>query len=913
MSHRTDVRTDVVVTDLRAEHGDPRLGLGTARPRLSWTARPTGAPPGGWRQSAYEVLVSPLPAVGGDGGAPTWSSGRVDSGDSVLVPWPAEPLGSRQRVRVQVRAWSADRDEPTAVSAPLEVETGLLEAGDWVAVPVGPDWDEEPRTDHRPALLRREVHLPAPVARARLHLSAHGVCEVEVNGQRVGDEALAPGWTSYHHRLRYRTHDVTALLHEGENALGAWLADGWYRGRYGTHGGNHELYGQRTALIAQLEVDLADGRRVVVATGPGAGAADGRRWRAAHGPITASSLYDGEEHDARLAVPGFSTPGFDDAAWAAVRGHERDPATLVAAEGPPVRCTRELLPVAVLTTPSGRTVLDFGQNTAGRVRLRVRGAAGDRVRLRHAEVLQEGELCTRPLQSAAATDTYVLAGSPDGEEWEPRFTIHGFRYVEVTGWPGRLREGDVVARVLHSDLTRTGWFTCSDERLNRLHENVVWSMRSNFVDLPTDCPQRDERLGWTGDVQVFGPTASFLHDCAGFLSSWLADVAAEQLPDGTVPWYVPMVPAQFWDPPQPGAVWGDVAVLLPHVLHERYGDTGVLRRQYDSARAWVDLVERLAGPSRLWNTGLQLGDWLDPAAPPEEPAAARTDRYLVATAYFAHSARTLARTARVLGETEDAARYAQLAEEVRAAFAREHVGADARLSSDAQTAYALAIVFDLLDADQRSAAGARLAELVAEDGNRVATGFAGVNLVTDALTLTGYDDTAHALLTETGCPSWLYQVSMGATTTWERWDSMLPDGTVNPGHMTSFNHYALGSVADWMHRTVAGLAPAAPGYRRLLVRPRPGKDLTSASARHETPYGPASVAWRRQQDRLLVDVHVPLGTTATIDLPGHPLSEVDAGHHHFDVADPRSGVDTGEAETRAGTRPGAPADALEPV
>ncbi|GAA4978823.1 glycoside hydrolase family 78 protein [Kineococcus glutinatus] len=872
-------RPDVVITDLRAEHGDPRLGLGTARPRLSWIARPTAAPPDGWRQSAYEVLVEPVPALVGAERAPTWSSGRIGSGDSVLVPWPAQPLSSRERVRVRVRAWSPDRPEPTAASAPLEIEAGLLQASDWVAVPIGPDWDEDPGADHRPALLRRDVHLPAPVARARLHLSAHGLCEAELNGRRVGDDVLAPGWTSYHHRLRYRTHDVTALLHEGDNALGAWLADGWYRGRYGTHGGNRNLYGERTALLAQLEVDLTDGRRVVVATGP---EQDPRGWRAAHGPVTASSLYDGESYDARLAVP-FSLAGFDDSGWAGVRTYERDPATLVAADGPAVRCTREVLPQAVLTTPSGRTVLDFGQNLAGRVRLRVRGSAGERVQLRHAEVLQDGELYTRTLQTAAATDTYVLAGAPGGEEWEPRFTLHGFRYVEVTGWPGRLHEGDVVARAHHSDLRRTGWFTCSDERLNRLHENVVWSMRSNFVDIPTDCPQRDERLGWTGDIQVFGPTASFLYDCAGFLSGWLADVAAEQLPDGTVPWYVPMIPAEFWDPPQPGAVWGDVAVLLPHVLHERYGDAGVLRRQYDSARAWVDLVERLAGPSRLWNTGLQLGDWLDPAAPPEEPAAARTDRYLVATAYFAHSARTLAGIAQVLGEQEDAARYTDLARQVREAFVAEHATADGRLSSDAQTAYALAIVFDLLPADRRAAAGTRLAELVAADGHRVATGFAGVNLVADALTRTGHDEAAYALLTETGCPSWLYQVSMGATTTWERWDSMLPDGTVNPGHMTSFNHYALGSIADWVHRSVAGLAPAAPGYRRLLVRPRPGRGLASASARHETPYGPAAVSWRRRGGGLVVDVDVPLGVTATIDLPGHPVGHVGAGRHHFET------------------------------
>ncbi|WP_369068292.1 family 78 glycoside hydrolase catalytic domain [Kineococcus terrestris] len=879
----TDARTDVVVTDLRAEQLDPPLGLGTGTPRLSWVARPAGQVPAGWRQVAHEVRVVPDPPAGP---GPARESGRTPSADGVLVEWPVAPLTSRERVLVQVRVWSADDERPTAWSPPLAVESGLLEPADWTAVPVGPDTEADPAQDHRPVLLRRGFAVDGEVVRARLHVTAHGLLEAELNGVRVGDEELAPGWTSYHHRLRYRTHDVTALVRAGENVLGAWLADGWYRGRFGIRGASRNLYGERTALLAQLEVDLADGRRLVVGTHPGTGE-DGRAWRAADSPVLAANLYDGETYDAREELPGWSAPGFDDAAWVGVRPHERDPATLVAADGPPVRCTRELRPVAVLTSPSGRTVLDFGQNLAGRVRIRVRGTAGQRVRLRHAEVLQDGELFTRALRTAAATDEYVLAGRGQ-EVWEPRFTVHGFRYVEVTGWPGALGDGDVVARVLHSDTRRTGWFTCSDARVERLHENVVWSTRSNFLDVPTDCPQRDERLGWTGDIQVFAPTAAFLHDVGGFLSSWLADVAAEQFEDGTVPWYVPDVPGgDVWTPARPGAVWGDVAVLTPWVLYERYGDTGVLARQYDSAKKWVDLVARLAGPDRLWDSGFQLGDWLDPAAPPHDPADARTDRYLVATAYFARSAQVLSQMAGVLGREDDATSYDALAREVRSAFAKAYVLPGGRLTSDAQTAYALAVVFDLMpDEASRRAAGDRLAELVAEAGHRIATGFAGVNLVTDALSLTGHDDAALAMLTETGCPSWLYQVLMGATTTWERWDGLLPDGTPNPGQMLSFNHYALGSVADWVHRAVGGLAPAAPGYRELLVRPRPGAGITSASVRHETPHGTAAVSWRVRDGVLAVDVHVPLGVSAVLDLPGAGPSRVGAGSHHLEVPVP---------------------------
>jgi alpha-L-rhamnosidase len=407
-------------------------------------------------------------------------------------------------------------------------------------------------------------------------------------------------------------------------------------------------------------------------------------------------------------------------------------------------------------------------------------------------------------------------------------------------------------------------------------------MRGNFVDIPTDCPQRDERVGWTGDIQVFAPTASFLFDASGMLSGWLRDVAAEQLPDGTIPWYVPVIPAhEMWTPILPGAAWGDVATLTPWTLYERFGDAGILAAQFDSARRWVDLVSSIAGPDRLWNTGFQLGDWLDPAAPPQDPADAATDRYLVATAYFAKSARTVARMAAVLGRTDDEAHYVALADEVDAAFAAEYVLPDGRMTSDAQTAYALAIAFDLIpDAARRKAAGERLAQLVREAHNRIATGFVGTPLVSDALTQTGHLDKAYDLLLEQGCPSWLYQVVMGATTVWERWDSLLPDGDVNPGTMTSFNHYALGAVADWLHRVVGGLAPAAPGYRVVRFAPQPGGDLTSASARHRTPYGEASISWRLEDDRLSVDLRVPVGATGILELPGLPAETLAHGTHH---------------------------------
>ncbi|MGW0331732.1 family 78 glycoside hydrolase catalytic domain [Streptomyces sp. NPDC003011] len=848
------------------EHVRHGLGVGVAEPRLSWIL-----PPGSGSQDAYEIEIDRTGRV--------HRTGRTPAADQVLVAWPDRPLRSRERAGVRVRVWTGGATAPSAWSTTATVEAGLLDPADWVARPVGGAWPEDADSDRRPARVRRQFTLSRPVRRARLYATAHGLYEAEINGRRVGDDALSPGWTVYGERLRYYTYDVTAHLTQGANAIGAWLADGWYRGRIGFDGGHRNLYGTDQSFLAQLEVTHDDGTTTVLATDAS--------WQAAPGPILFSGLYEGETFDARLHDPGWATarPGTDPG-WSPVAVRERDPRTLTAPRSAPVRRTDELRPVAVTRKDDGRFLLDFGQNLVGRLRITVDGPAGTRVTLRHAEVLQDGELATRPLREAVSTDTYLLDGS-GAQSWEPRFTLHGFRYAEVTGWPGELTEDAVVARVLHTDMRRTGWFECSDPMVNRLHENVVWSMRGNFVDIPTDCPQRDERLGWTGDIQVFAPTAAFLHDCAGMLDSWLTDVGVEQLPDGTVPWYVPVIPGgPQWTPIRPGAAWGDVASLTPWVLYRRFGDLDLLRRHFPMGRAWVDLMERLAGPTRLWDTGPQLGDWLDPIAPPDDPAGARTDRHLVATAYFARSARHLQWSARELGYTGEAERYRRLADEVTAAFRRRYVRPGGRMTSDSPTAYSLALVFELLDdPEQRRFAGDRLAELVLADDARIATGFVGTPLICDALTDTGHVEVAYRLLTQTECPSWLYPVTMGATTIWERWDSLRPDGTLNPGGMTSFNHYALGAVADWLHRVVAGLDLTSPGYRTLAFRPRPGGGITWARARHETPYGTAAVSWQSTGTAMTVDVVVPDGCEGVIDLPGYALLAVGPGEHRIDTRD----------------------------
>jgi alpha-L-rhamnosidase len=826
------------VSTPRFEHLREPLGIGVARPRLSWTVE-TDVP--GWRQDAYEVTARGKTVA-------------AESGESVLVEWPFEGLGSRERVSVGVRVRGTGGEWSGWAEA--GVEAGLLEVGDWAARFVSPGGDR---------LVGTSFEVDGEVAAARLYASGLGVYEARVNGVVVGDHVLAPGWTAYRERVRYQTFDVTGMVRRGRNSLGALLGDGWFHGRLGFEGGR-ALYGDRVALLAQLEIRYADGRTARVVTDGG--------WRSLPGPVVASDLYDGESYDARREPPGWGTPDEDLSGGRPVEVVEWDLGTLVAPAGPPVRRTELVPPVEVLTSPSGRTIVDFGQNLVGRVRIAVDGAAGDTVTVRHAEVLQDGELCVRPLRTARATDTYVLR---DGrQEWEPRFTFHGFRYAELSG---PVDPAGVVAVVCHSDLTRTGWFECSEPLVNRLHENVVWSMRGNFLDVPTDCPQRDERLGWTGDLQVFSPTAAFLYDTAGLLTSWLADLAADQAPDGAVPEVVPDV---LDHPPRPVAAWGDAAVVVPWVVYRRFGDAGVLADRFDSMRGWVDHVAGLAGPSRLWDSGFQYGDWLDPTAPPDDPFAATTAPALVATAYFARSAELVADSAAVLGRAAEEAHYRSLAQHVRRAFHDEYVTAAGRVLADTATGYALALRFALLPTpEQRARAGRRLAEVVAANGHRIATGFVGTPLICDALADAGELDTAYRLLLERECPSWLYPVTMGATTIWERWDSLLPDGTVNPGQMTSFNHYALGAVADWLHRTVAGLAPAAPGYRELRLRPRPGGGLTHAAARLITPYGPAACGWRLADGQITVDATVPPNTTASVVLPNGEEFGVGAGDHSW--------------------------------
>jgi len=846
--------------------GRPRF-LADDRPPLSWSVRAAEA---GWVQASATVQVER------DGETETY---EVLGDRSQQVPWPSASLDpyATARARVAVRGRGANGRSPW--SSWIEVETGPL-AGDWVAPFVTA---AEAPHDLGTIRLRTSVAVPHDLARAYLSVTAHGVYEAVVDGVAVGDEVLAPGWTAYDDVLTFQTYDVTAHLAPGGTAVvGATVARGWFGEHYGFSGDTRRRYEGPLALAAQLRlVDAAGAVHTLVTD---------ESWEASVvGPVVSAGIYAGERDDARLEDRALAEAGAAMVGGGPAVRIPADLARLVPASVPPVREHEELPVREVLRSPSGATLLDFGQNLVGWLRVRAPGVDGHTITFRHAEVLDGGELGVRPLRAASATDAWTPAdrGADGGaQEWSPRFTYHGFRYVEVTGWPGPFDADAVRAVVVHSDLVRTGELVTGDPLLDRLHENVVWSMRGNVMSLPTDCPQRDERLGWTGDIQVFAPTAAYLFDTSDFLGSWLRDLAAEQARNGgVVPFVVPdVMPGE----PLPAAAWGDAATLVPRALWWAYGDETALRRQYPSMRRWVEVVRARAGDDHVWSGGFQFGDWLDPGAPPDQPAAARTDADLVATAYYARSAQALADAAVVLGHDDDAATYGTLAAQVRDAFVDAFVTAAGRMVSDAPTAYALAIAFGLVRGEAAERAGRRLAALVRRHGYLVGTGFVGTPVVLDALTSMGHHDAAYRLLQQEECPSWLYPVTMGATTVWERWDSMLPDGSINPGEMTSFNHYALGAVADWMHRVIGGIAPLEPGYRRVRIAPLPGGRVRRASASLDTGYGLIGVRWEWQDGELGLSAEIPVGVRACVRLPGWPADvEVGPGAHAWTTPLPK--------------------------
>jgi alpha-L-rhamnosidase len=836
------------------------IGIDARVPRLSWQLHSERR---GTAQTAYQIRVA-LDSAGLER-QPLWDSGKVTSDASIFQEYAGPPPESGRRYYWQVRVWD-EQGSATPWSRPAFWEMGLLDAADWRARWIAPDLPEDTTRSNPSPMLRRDFTIAGPIASARLYVTSLGLYEVELNGQRVGDHLFTPGWTSYDTRLQYQTYDVTTQLQPGANAIGATLGDGWYRGRLGFEG-KHNTYGTRLAFLAQIVVRYMDGNTAVIGTD--------EQWKASTGALLLSDIYDGETYDARLEKPGWSSPGFADSDWRAVQMITAPRAALIAPVGPPVRRIQELRTVKILRTPAGEIVFDLGQNMVGWVRLKVRGPAGSTVRMRHAEVLDTaGNFYTGNLRNAKATLQYTLKGT--GEEiYEPHFTFQGFRYVAVDGYPGTPTADAITGIVIHSDMTSTGSFETSNPLINQLQHNILWGQKGNFLDVPTDCPQRDERLGWTGDAQVFARTAAFNMDVSGFFAKWLGDLAADQKPNGSVGWVVPDIVSRV-EPGRTGSAgWGDVATVAPWTMYIAYGDTRLLERQYDSMRRWVEFIRVQAGDDFLWNTGFHFGDWLAFATTRADYPGATTDKDLIATAYFAHSTDLLVRSADVLGKADDARRYRELLDHIKAAFNREYVTESGRLTSNTQTAYALALDFDLLPESRRADAARRLAADVRTMGH-LTTGFLGTPALTRALSNNGYLDEAYALLLNEEYPSWLYPVKQGATTIWERWDGQRPDGSFQDESMNSFNHYAYGAIGEWLYRVVAGLDsdPAQPAYKHMLVQPRPGGALTYARAVLRTPYGEAVSGWRLVGDVLQVSVRVPANTRATVRLPEATLAQV---------------------------------------
>ncbi|MCA9236482.1 MAG: family 78 glycoside hydrolase catalytic domain [Planctomycetales bacterium] len=887
---------DVTIDRLRCEYLTDPLGVDELRPRLSWQMRSARR---GARQTAYQVRVASSRERLLAGNADLWDSGRVQTDASCHIEYAGAPLTSRQACHWHVRVW----DETGAVvdSSPALWTMGLLQPGDWQArwIAVDPevirrDPDAQEPTATQPGavpLFRKAFAVPRAVRRATLYATARGLIDVTLNGRHATADQFVPEWTDYHRRLHYRTFDVTDLLAAGENAMGVQLGDGWHSGFVGWQETRGQYGTLQNSFLLQLEVETDDGATLVVCS-------DGS-WRCDTGPILSSDFMLGEHYDARRERPGWDAAGFDASAWlpavevapprvhvphyafsgnAAVAGDTPQPLPLVAQRSEPVRIVETLRPVAITEPTPGAFVYDFDQNLAGFVRLSVAGPAGARVQLRHGERLNpDGTLYTENLRRADATDLYVLRGSDAAapETWQPRFTFHGFQYLELTGLDAAPSADAVEACVVMSSTPPAGQFECSEPLVNRLWQNALWGQKGNFLTVPTDCPQRDERLGWMGDAQVFLRSATYNMDVAAFFTKWMQDVCDSQDIDGVFPDVAPRLREGAdnfvgLDGLGGAAGWADAGVIVPWTLWRVYGDTRVAQRHFDAMVRWLDWLER-ENPAgiRLNKLGNNYGDWL--CIPSDTTFRTHSPmKTLLATAYWADDAAKLAELARALGRTADAERFTAMFHRVRDAWRAEwHVG-DGRLAVETQTAYLLALAFDLLPQEVRARAAEHLVEAIDREGGQLSTGFIGVSHLNPQLTLAGRADVAYRLLLSREYPSWLYPVLHGATTIWERWNGWTAeDGFFNP-QMNSFNHYSLGSVSEWLFRHVAGieLDPAAPGFQRFVIRPHVDDRLEYAGASYQTHYGKIESRWRREPDGTL-ELHatVPANTSAIVCIP----------------------------------------------
>ena len=888
------------VTRLRCEYLENPLGIDETRPRLSWIMESERR---GARQTAWQVRVASSRERLEQGSADLWDSGRVETDQSTHVVYNGAPLVSRMACHWCVTVW--DETGNCVTSEPALWTMGLLEPNDWRA-----SWiSQDPEIIHRDSeaiegtatepgtspLFRKAFALPAKPRCATLYATARGIFDLQLNGRRVSEDRFMPEWTDYNKRLHYRTFDVTELLVTGENAIGAILGDGWWSGFIGWQETRGQYGTLQNSLLIQLEAELENGETVIVITDTS--------WRCETGPILYSDFMMGETYDARRERTGWDKSGFDDSAWlAAVEvapskvhipkfgfsnnqpGDTDEYLPLVAQRCEPVRVVETLRPVSMNEIRPGVFIYDLGQNIAGCVRLAVNGQAGTRIQLRHAERLNpDGTLYTENLRRAKATDVYILKG--EGEEvWEPRFTFHGFQYIELTGLKEALPLDKIAGRVVMSSTPPAGKFECSHPLVNRLWKNAIWSQKSNFLSVPTDCPQRDERLGWMGDAQVFLRTATHNMDVAAFFTKWMTDVTDSQDADGVFPDVAPRLREgeNFigLDGLGGGAGWADAGIIVPWTIWRVYGDKRIIERNWDAMAGWLDWLEK-TNPEGIRHHALNnnYGDWL--CIPSDREFRTQSPmKTLLATAYWADDAAKMARMARQLGRSGDAERFNEMHERIREAFQKEWLREDGRLTVDTQTAYLLALVFNLLPEEMRGRAADHLVENIKKLDWHLSTGFIGISHLNPILTLTGHADVAYRLLLNEDYPSWLYPVIHGATTIWERWNGWTKeDGFFNP-LMNSFNHYSLGSIGEWLYRCVAGieLDPEINGFKQFQIKPYPGGGLAYAGAGHQSIHGMIRSRWQRQGTTLTLDVSVPANTTARIYVPSDEGTMVKEGN-----------------------------------
>ncbi|MDX3660713.1 family 78 glycoside hydrolase catalytic domain [Streptomyces sp. ID05-26A] len=790
-------------------------------------------------------------------------SGRLRSGANTIAVSSANTSDSPAGLVAKLTAgdvvvptdgsWKAFTQGPAGWEQPGFDDSAWPQARSLVGIGGAP-WGDQVVVPQPAPLLRKGFTVTKPVRGARLVTTALGLHETQLNGAKVGEDVLAPAWTDYTKRVQYKVHDVTSRIRQGDNALGAWLGNGWYSGSLGI--GGNRLYGTQPWYSAQLRLTYVDGTEETVAT-------DGT-WKYRASPITSDDLYHGEHYDARLAVPGWDGPGFDDSGWRSAQVKQGALPNLVAQVDAGTRVQQDLRPVALTQPRPGVWVFDLGQNFSGWNRLRVRGPAGTTITLRHAEVLNpDGTLYTTSLRAAQVTDQVVLAGTGQVETFEPRFTVHGYRYVELTGLPGTPALDTITGRAAWTNGEEIGGFDTSDPMLDKLQNAIVWGQRSNMLYVPTDCPQRDERLGWTGDIASFAPTATHNMDVSAFLDKFTDDMVDAQRADGAFTDVAPNVSNMGAGT----AAWGDAGVIVPYTLWQRYGDLRVVEDNFAAMTKWVDYLRSTADADLIRDRG-GFGDWLN--------VNDDTPRNVISTAHFAWSARLVARMAQAIGKPAEAAAYGGLADQVSAAFTSRLVAADGTVSGNTQTGYSLALAFGLVPQNRVQSLVDKLVARVRAANNHLTVGFVGVSHLLQVLADHGRADVAYQVLTQPDYPGWGYMVGRGATTVWERWDGIRPDGSFQDPAMNSFNHYAMGSVGDFLYRTVGGLSSASPGFRSLLVAPKPGGGLTSAKSSHRTPYGPALSEWNTSGGRFSLHLVVPTGTSAVVRVPAASAAAVTA-------------------------------------